>query len=1267
MPSNSYEFYCNEPTTIGNAVVIIDYITGTVTNDFSIAAYARHSGSNRLLGKITNDTSPELSIVKQTSEGDIVLNSVPVNGLMADRPYWIVLISADEVVRCEHWDTDPRDGGPPVATVSYVLSDTDDLFNVESEVGVTDWVPAASDAAIAKLESGFAFVNNESVMSTVLEQRHVDIRDFINYRYPVRYRTIGELNEFKLTESAFSQTITMTEPITGGTFLLRFYPADADPYIPIFIDVLDTSVSPPTRRPFAYDEDSELIRAEINRALNNLPKFSNSFAEPIKSVRNNLSSEAADMMIEFDENFGNISLFEMVLTGLTPEVEALELFDPDTGVGMFSPTTFEDELIYTKFIETADPLNKSATLDELRLEYRFKNENWRMYSSGLQAPSTRNFRPGDLVVGKLAEKQNRRGLSLNFSRAMKRKNKTSLWEVFLQSSTTPVNCLSQAYPYNVHDQVVAATATELAYEPTYDKGRLTATSNGLLVIDGINALPGTRFLVKNQPNARHNGIYNVTAPGSESSKYILTRAEDYNGSEPRQISPGDYVYVIAGEQQGNKTFIMESVGGYNDDRSIVLDLEDIFWSEGALSINMKFVDYPWDPATGQSVIDLNANGCYIQFTSQRNGLFADQGGEEGLDSREVRFKDHMLSLDPTSPNVEFKAFVSEFLTSKEFSFSSVTGVRIYVKENIGSTVSRLKITSIRCVDNSPIGGKRWLSAEINTLEQTVSPPDLDYTGQEVALPPMIGGEELGTIQSDVSPIDSRQALIFQNGKGGFGTNRMMLFAREQELDDLQRSMWLTAEYRFSNTDAVIKRFKTLRVRSGETLWDIHPGGIFEDAHDETEVPVTIIPSEFPDNPLIGDHVYRSSTNEFYQWSGVEWVSAVDPNEKHIGDLELLNPETNYEFSATFQSNFIDVEINELTSAEQPLGTIYNSPNISSAEWSPMMGRIGWYVEFADQDVYISAFDLESAAYAVLRTKQFESESSVEGAQLFTVDSGYRNLFERFYPLNSSDFVVIDNQKTASQRGSWAFQSRGTSTSPGLISNEFFVSDWNHLYIEFDIWVPKRLQTDALRPKILLRPVEQPAGTSGNDVFSGVVPSYAPISFDFVPGAWSKFTLDLRGVNAKNGSYYLVILSDGDGSAEASRHADRWWIDNVKINTQTIEWEVRAIESGSWVPFRRNVNEQYGGLHLPYDLRGKNLQLQAKALTEDAWVAEYTLIPKYVEPGLIVRNLNTSVVRGVGETFQRERYLNANVLSSSSTMAIGNEWAAGSAVIPIGES
>jgi len=84
--------------------------------------------------------------------------------------------------------------------------------------------------------------------------------------------------------------------------------------------------------------------------------------------------------------------------------------------------------------------------------------------------------------------------------------------------------------------VSLATATTLpAY--TYNNGTagvgatITASSSGLLTIDGTSPAVGSRVLIKNETGANqpYNGIYTVTT-NSAGAPYVLTRAADFNQS-----------------------------------------------------------------------------------------------------------------------------------------------------------------------------------------------------------------------------------------------------------------------------------------------------------------------------------------------------------------------------------------------------------------------------------------------------------------------------------------------------------------------------------------------------------------------------------------------------------------------------------------------------------------------------------------------------------------------------------------------------------------
>jgi hypothetical protein len=1037
--NDTFSFFQNQKTSLKNCATVVEFTTGESVTNFNIGIFGRKTiGGDYVYGLVEQGSA--LKIYKNESSIDVELESGDVVVLSENRTYWAVMIFVDNTVCFELWGEDPRSAVDNLGNVWTELQDGDETtYDVESEIGVSNWIPRQAAARIKSIEVGRAFADNTDRIDEVVSQKHVDIRDFINYRYPVRFRTIKELNTFHITEKAFSQTITLSDAPTSGTFSLYFYPSDSDPYIPIQIGPFDHAAT-----------DSE-IKSALNAAINLLPKFSVTDEDPITNVTSLISTQGT-LLIEFSESFGEISLLQMYLGALG--VISEEIYDSTTQIGTFYPTKFDT----SKYIESADPLDKQLTLDDLRMEFKFKNENWTLYSGsgGSGAPSKSYFRDGDLFVGKIVTKENRRGAHLKFGRAMKRAEKTvgGTWSVHVQSFAKAVNC--------------------------------------------------------------------------------------------------------------------KTIGASSD-----------------LYISIPFADYPWNPGSNSSVLDIGASGCYVQFTSDPLGKFSDQDGNSSAESVPVYFEDNLYynAGEVNSGDVEFLAAMTDFENGAgaSFNFSMITAVRILFKGIMPSSASSIKIMGIRAIDESRFISNQWFAAEINTLEQTVVPPCLGYSQTETAICSMISGARTDTIASDPSPIDSKQGIIFQTGLGASTDyNKIMIFAREQEFDDLQKSTWLTSEYQFNMTpDSALRRYKTLRVKSTTPttplFWDVHPGGVYEDSY----------------------------------YAGLSGISY----------LPELAGERNYQISAIFSGNSIGTQIEELTAAEQPQRVVYDAPSVSSEHWNPVSGRIGWYVEFADKDMTVSAFDLESAAYAVLRTKQFVSETPVEGAQLFTVDSGDKNLFERFSPLSPLDRVYVDNQKTSSGSSSYVFESFGRSKNPGVISNQFTVNDWNHIYIEFDIWVPRDLKTLEKRPRFALRPLEQPEGTNGADVFSGIVPLNAPIAFDFVPGAWSHVAFDMRGTQAKNGDYYLTVLSNGDGDQDLSSFRNKWWIDNVQINTQTIEWELRAVENGSWSPFRKNVNRQYGALHLSENQIGKNIQLQARALTEEAWIAEYTLIPKYISSGRI---LNTNV-------------------------------------------
>lgn len=111
---------------------------------------------------------------------------------------------------------------------------------------------------------------------------------------------------------------------------------------------------------------------------------------------------------------------------------------------------------------------------------------------------------------------------------------------------------------NWHSSVDFATAAALP-ACTYENGTLgvgatlTGDSNGRLSVDSVLQTTGKSVLVKNQADAKQNGIYYITAQGVDgSAPFILTRRADSNNNIPGQVNSGDATFIISGSTNSNQ-------------------------------------------------------------------------------------------------------------------------------------------------------------------------------------------------------------------------------------------------------------------------------------------------------------------------------------------------------------------------------------------------------------------------------------------------------------------------------------------------------------------------------------------------------------------------------------------------------------------------------------------------------------------------------------------------------------------------------------------
>jgi hypothetical protein len=118
---------------------------------------------------------------------------------------------------------------------------------------------------------------------------------------------------------------------------------------------------------------------------------------------------------------------------------------------------------------------------------------------------------------------------------------------------------------NFHQPVVAATTGNLA--GTYNNGTdgvgatITAASNGAIgTIDGASVSVGSRILLRAQTDNKQNGVYTVTAVGSVSAPWVVTRATDADNNPSGELANGDFTFVTSGSTNGSKGFILNTTG-----------------------------------------------------------------------------------------------------------------------------------------------------------------------------------------------------------------------------------------------------------------------------------------------------------------------------------------------------------------------------------------------------------------------------------------------------------------------------------------------------------------------------------------------------------------------------------------------------------------------------------------------------------------------------------------------------------------------------------
>jgi hypothetical protein len=116
--------------------------------------------------------------------------------------------------------------------------------------------------------------------------------------------------------------------------------------------------------------------------------------------------------------------------------------------------------------------------------------------------------------------------------------------------------------------------------------------------------------------------------------------------------------------------------------------------------------------------------------------------------------------------------------------------------------------------------------------------------------------------------------------------------------------------------------------------------------------------------------------------------------------------------------------------------------------------------------------------------------------------------------------------------------------------------------------------------------------------------------------WQEVTISLPTDEiVQTGKYYVQIL-------QPTLIASSWWVDNISIFERSVQWSARSVVSdpwnsnyAPWTDFREIVNVNRKGILL--SPRGKELQLRARALRQNATIKTPKIIPRYASLGRLV--------------------------------------------------
>jgi hypothetical protein len=272
---------------------------------------------------------------------------------------------------------------------------------------------------------------------------------------------------------------------------------------------------------------------------------------------------------------------------------------------------------------------------------------------------------------------------------------------------------------------------------------LTASANGALSIDGITVAAGDRVLLKNQTDAKQNGIYTVTNAGGSSAAAVLTRATDSDNSVDGEVREGLFTFTQEGTANARDGYVLLTEGSRAGE-IFQLGTDSLNFTQftGAIpvTVGVGLTNYndqiivDFEEVAQKSNLDTFISSTTTNFTNNTSAL-------NSLDAR----------LDSAETDIDAVQLYGPRLTTAEADITDIKALNVTQTNNIAD------LTSVNGTQSAAIAAIETKNTDQDTLLATHTADLATKGGQITAI------QEINATQtSDITAINTSITSINTN-------------------------------------------------------------------------------------------------------------------------------------------------------------------------------------------------------------------------------------------------------------------------------------------------------------------------------------------------------------------------------------------------------------------------------------------------------------------------------------------------------------------------